>query len=134
MEVFVGVIMVTAVSALIAAPLLRSQSGRFDAAGHQSRELWEHERHIALLAIKEAQFDHATGKLSDDDYDTLRTGYERRALDAIEKLGDADESGAQSKPQSAAESPALFCPACGTSFAEDDKFCTGCGSARGNLG
>jgi hypothetical protein len=126
MEVFAGLLMIAAVSALIAAPLVRADSaaaGRDDA---DSQELWEREKTIALLAIKEAEFDYATGKLSDDDYDSLKTGYEKRALDAMGKLERPPAPGPD-KPTSARAS---FCPRCGQQFAGADKFCSGCGAAR----
>src|SRR6058998_3560197 len=40
-------------------------------------------RAVALRALKEIDFDRATGKLSDEDYGTLHARYTAEALDAL---------------------------------------------------
>ena len=44
------------------------------------------ERDRALAALKELEFDHRTGKLSDDDYGELVGTYRRRAAAALRAL------------------------------------------------
>ncbi len=44
------------------------------------------ERDRALAALKELEFDHRTGKLSDEDYRELVGGYRRRAAAALRAL------------------------------------------------
>jgi hypothetical protein len=44
------------------------------------------ERDRALLALKELEFDHRTGKLSDDDYRAVVGEYRRRAAAALRAL------------------------------------------------
>ena len=44
------------------------------------------ERDRALAALKELEFDHRTGKLSDEDYRDLVGGYRRRAAAALRAL------------------------------------------------
>jgi hypothetical protein len=44
------------------------------------------EKDRALAALKELEFDHRTGKLSDDDYRELVGGYRRRAAAALRSL------------------------------------------------
>jgi hypothetical protein len=85
--------------------------------------MWTREKAVAVLAITEADFDLATGKLSDDDYNVLRSDYEGRALlamDELEKLGPAETGDALVR----------FCAGCGASFAESDSFCGSCGRPR----
>ncbi|MHB8641504.1 MAG: hypothetical protein ACYDA3_01245 [Gaiellaceae bacterium] len=44
------------------------------------------ERDRALAALKELEFDHRTGKLSDEDYRQLVSGYRQRAAAALRAL------------------------------------------------
>ena len=77
-------------------------------------ELEDTPRGQALIALKEIDFDRATGKLSDADYDELKARYSARAL----ALLDAAEG---------AEAPA--CPSCGAALVKDSLFCEVCGAA-----
>ena len=92
---------------------------------------------MALIALKEIDFDRATGKLSDTDYDTLKARYTAEALsairedepdgpDAVERLI-ADRAAAIQSGQG-------FCTACGTALDAGTRFCTECGTAVGATG
>lgn len=101
----------------------------------------EHQKEQALVAIREADFDHQTGKLSDEDHAALRAELETRALSAMAEIENA--SALHPVPASAASTPAGaagataaqparvgpggFCPACGVRFVRDAQFCSGCG-------
>lgn len=61
----------------------------------------------ALLALKEIEFDRATGKLSDADFADLQAKYERAAIATMEG-----------------------CAKCGAPMGEDDLFCGMCGQKR----
>ena len=79
----------TGAALFVALPLLRRpgeapQARRSDHLGLLER------RDRALAALKELEFDHRTGKLSDDDYRAL-VGPLRR--EAIELLGAIDRTG-----------------------------------------
>jgi hypothetical protein len=50
------------------------------------RSAWERRKDEALAAIRDAEFDHQLGKLSDADYRDLRGRLERTAVDAIHAL------------------------------------------------
>ena len=93
-----GVLLVLAVAALIAAPLLSLEPAPVGPGADVRKERLEREKAAALLAIREAQLDHAMGKLSDDDYAALRDFYERRAIAAIAGL---DEAGAEDSSDAA---------------------------------
>jgi hypothetical protein len=87
-------------------------------------------RAVALRALKEIEFDRATGKLSDADYDTLRTKYTTEALAALR--ADAGERGAGSgplreRPASRSPLPAPGCPTHGPRPESDAQFCSDCG-------
>lgn len=58
--------------------------------GVSERELREERRRL-LRAINELRFDHEMGKLSQVDYDSVRAGYELRALEVMRAL-DAGET------------------------------------------
>ena len=47
---------------------------------------WRKMKEEALVAIKDAEFDHQLGKLSDDDYRELRRRLEAQALAAMAEL------------------------------------------------
>jgi hypothetical protein len=76
---------------LVSVPFLREPAAREDnlrepgAAGKRALELAE-ERDRALSALKELEFDHRTGKLSDADYGELVGTYRRRAAAALQGL------------------------------------------------
>jgi hypothetical protein len=86
---------------------------------------------VALRALKEIEFDRATGKLSDADYQTLKDEYTAEAVAAMRETGDVKrETGDAvaplvSSPVSRLPSPA--CPAHGPRPEGDAEFCSVCG-------
>lgn len=124
MTVVFAILIVLVVTAYVAAPLLaRRDAARAATLDPDGGELWNREKAVAVLAIAEADFDRATGKLSDEDYRVLRSDYEGRALqamDEIEKMAPATESARAIR----------YCGNCGTPLAEQDAFCGGCGQPR----
>lgn len=131
--------------AFVVAPLLRRSSG-----GRQSGPEWidpeETPKGIALAALKEIEFDRATGKLSDDDYRALMVKYTEHAVDAMraeETLAAAAAPGGVIAGDSAAvesliaakvralragSSGATGCPTCGPRPEADAVFCSTCGT------
>ena len=113
-----------ATAAAVAFPLFKKR----DAAGSNTGDLGscrnEREKAVALMAIKEADFDHATGKLSEDDHAALKELYEGRALRAMGLLEDAAAADGR------AQANAGFCSNCGRRFENDDVFCAACGRRR----
>jgi len=75
---------------LVAAPFLRGgvQDDRLDIPSEdQDRRLAIiEERDHALAALKELEFDHRTGKISDEDYRSLVGGLRREVADALRAL------------------------------------------------
>ena len=51
------------------------------------------ERDRALQALKELEFDHRTGKVSDDDYKALLGPLRREAAEALQAIGKAPGEG-----------------------------------------
>ncbi|KPJ85690.1 MAG: hypothetical protein AMS18_16105, partial [Gemmatimonas sp. SG8_17] len=94
----------------------------------------------ALLALKEIEFDRATGKLSDEDYGDLKARYAHAALQAIKteeatsaKTGQQagadplDNDPAEAAIRRARTKVATACPTCGPRPESDAEFCSDCG-------
>jgi hypothetical protein len=79
---------------------------------------------VALRALKEIEFDRATGKLSDGDYISLKAKYTEEALTVLR-----GELGPGSKEQRLR--PALACPEHGPRPEPDAVFCSTCGRRLG---
>ena len=136
MTIAAGIILIIAVATVVALPLARPAQRQFVASTDGAdAQVLEHEKHVALQAIKEAEFDHAMGKLSEEDYASLRGTYEERALGALSALdslsakreSDDHASGAADGDERAIQ----FCSSCGQRFAASDRFCGACGKQRG---
>jgi hypothetical protein len=86
---------------------------------------------VALRALKEIEFDRATGKLSDVDYDQLKAKYTAEALAAMR-----GESGVRSQPSVVragpdSRLPAPRCPQHGPRPEAGAEFCSECGRRLG---
>jgi hypothetical protein len=87
----VGAVLAVACVALVALPFLReprTQNDRLDQPDEleQGRLALAEERDRALAALKELEFDHRTGKVSDADYRELVGPLRRRAAEALRAL------------------------------------------------
>jgi hypothetical protein len=111
-------------------------------------ELDETPRGAALLALKEIEFDQATGKLSDEDYAVLKSRYTVVALAALREGERGAENGERERSLVAppiSDVEALIarrreaigttgasgpsCPICGPRPEGDALYCSGCGRA-----
>jgi hypothetical protein len=120
---FVAVVLVAAVAIFVLLPFFRAAREDGEDRGFVRNELWKREKAVAVLAITEADFDLATGKLSDADYHVLRSDYEGRALQAMDELE-------KLVPTAADGTSVKFCAGCGSSFSDADAFCGSCGRPR----
>jgi hypothetical protein len=90
LELIAGVIVAFVAVALVLEPLFSARGAEPFAASPTDQidftdiEESESAKVQALLALKEIEFDRATGKLSDEDYTALKTKYSKVALAAIE--------------------------------------------------
>ena len=87
----------------------------------------------AVDALREIEFDRATGKLSDTDYDALKTTYTARALAAM-RAGDASVAERSLPAEDAAEAAVQRvrmrmeeCVTCGPRPEPDAIYCSSCG-------
>ena len=76
-------------------------------------ELEDTARGQALIALKEIDFDRATGKLSEADYEELKARYAARAMALLEAV------------------PGAACPGCGAKLVQGCRFCEMCGAGMG---
>jgi hypothetical protein len=119
--------------------------------GERTRAALEREKALALRSIKELEFDHAMGKVSEADYAEMSARLRARAAGLLRQL---DASGvyrdliaseierrAASMPEPARpvpppapqaarlpEAEARLCAACETRNESDARFCKGCGA------
>ncbi|HET9604536.1 MAG TPA: zinc ribbon domain-containing protein [Gemmatimonadales bacterium] len=90
----------------------------------------ETERSRAVEALREIEFDRATGKLSDDDYGALRSRYTAIAVQAIREERAAVPDDAALEAMIAARRQGVAagtCPTCGPRPESDAAFCSSCG-------
>lgn len=85
----------------------------------------------AVVALREIEFDRATGKLSDTDYAELKTRYTREAVAAMRKASAAGTPAAADDEIEAAvrayRETHATCPVHGPRPEADAEFCSDCG-------
>ena len=86
-----GVVLAVVCVLLVARPFLREPAPLDDRLHEPGREeearvALAEERDRALAALKELEFDHRTGKVSDEDYRALVGPLRRRAAEALRAL------------------------------------------------
>ena len=122
-------------------PILRpAATGGWLGAGDDGEDLDEDtsRRAVALRALREIEFDRATGKLSDADYESLKAKYTTEAVAAVR----AEDAGVREGPAPAAQrapavagssrSPAVACPVHGPRPESGAEFCAECGRRLGS--
>jgi rubrerythrin len=145
MTLAVGIILIVAVAIFVAAPFFSGEDSAVTvrSTGRRSadRQKLETLKVEAYGAIKEAEFDHRMGKLTDADFAMLRDKYTRQAIDVIAALEDATAeprrladarasargSRSASRPAAARSTRVAFCPTCGCSLGTRANFCPSCG-------
>lgn len=149
LELIVGTLLAAGAAYYVLRPILRPSPVAEDAAGAGEGDDPDDDlspQAVALRALKEIEFDRATGKLSDADYDALHAKYQAAALAAMR-----GEAGPRSTPAPAApavagapraprapacpvdgprpELGAVFCSVCGRRLEAAPGYCVRCGSA-----
>lgn len=129
LELLAGLFVALAALALVLEPLARPSAPELHtASGDDTTDPLESTspKVQALVALRELEFDRATGKLSDEDYLRLKAKYEAAALAAIE----AEERGiAAPSPHAvhAVHAVHAACPVCGPRPEAAPIFCSSCG-------
>lgn len=136
LELLAGVAVAVAALALVLEPLVRPPGlealGAPDEPDDAPMAESDSLKVQALLALKEIEFDRATGKLSDDDYNELKARYGRDALAAMDVeerqtavVADSDDP-AEALIRSARKDLQV-CPHCGPRPETGAAFCSECG-------
>ncbi len=138
--VLVGLVVVAAIISPLTRPGVTAPPG-----ADEPEELDETPKGIALAALREIEFDRETGKLSDEDYDTLKGRYTAEALAILrQEDGPKAPAGNEQAPEVPAvpgdpvealiaarvkklAGSAIRCPGCGPRPETDALFCSGCG-------
>lgn len=88
---------------------------------------------FAIAALRELEFDRATGKLSDVDYSELKARYTKTALAAMRRVDQAQEV-VEGPTDAELEAHVLLvrqrlagCPTCGPRPESDAAYCSNCG-------
>jgi hypothetical protein len=146
LEFIAGVLLAVAAVSYVLRPIFRPHSaegelpgkgegGRADAGEDPDDDLSP--RAVALRALKEIEFDRATGKLSDADYDALKVKYTAEAVEALRaEVRDTGHGTRETEPAVSVSFPASrvplpACPAHGARSEADAHFCSECGRRLG---
>ncbi len=142
LELLAGVLVAGAALALVLEPLVRwvpAAASSLEEIDFTSIEESESPKIQALLALKEIEFDRATGKLSDEDYALLKGKYSKLALAAIKHEDATEVETSASSPDVDPADPAervvaalkakrsKTCPVCGPRPEAAAVFCSSCG-------
>lgn len=126
LALIVGTALAIATLAFVLFPLFsdpRPAPRRVAADARQAANVAEQD---AVIALREIEFDKATGKLSDADYDELRTRYTDRALTAM-RSGAAGTGDAVEAAVLAFRARLKDCVRCGPRPEPDAIYCSNCG-------
>jgi hypothetical protein len=139
LELAVGILLATGAVYFVLRPVLRSEpedtgwgeAGAADEGEDPDDDLSP--RAVALRALKEIEFDRATGKLSDADYEALEREYTAAAVAALR--GEPERGPSSSAPAAGAPTPVApllhpappICPTHGPRPESDAQFCSECG-------
>ena len=138
---FAAVLIVIGVALFVAAPLFETVRGRRINAGNLDRVRLEHEKALAIQALRELEFDREMRKLSEQDWAELKQTLEDRALRAMAALEQLDQGWAPkvaigrkrvtriAEAGQGAVQAVRFCPACGKPVVNKANFCAECGCA-----
>ena len=132
-------ILAVAVIFYLLRPLFGDDRSTAQAAPDSPHDALLREKEGVYLAIRELEFDHGTGVVSDDDYSRLIARYRAHAISLLKAIDQLEaEAGASSREASDAPDPdrpeakqgeaaAVICPACDAENAPGHRFCTRCG-------
>ncbi len=102
------------------------------AGGNDNLEHLASARNSVFEAIRDLEFDHATGKLSDQDYGQLRARYDVQAAQVLQQIDAVtaaltDSSTKKSRKQKPVAAGGT-CPHCHKRILANDRFCSSCGA------
>lgn len=137
MTLYVGVALVTAAVVLfLLQPVVKGIHASLEREDDELTET-EARKRIALLALRDVEYDFLSGKLDGDDYRSLKSELTAEALSALEADEAAREGTGSGDDQIEAEimrireeiRGASVCPACDFTNPPQSRFCSACGRA-----
>jgi len=135
LELLAGILLVAGAVYFVLRPILRPEPSEETSSETGTNEGLDPDddfspRAVALRALKEIEFDRATGKLSDQDYDGLKAKYTAEALAALRaETGELGAGSGTLRDGTAPRSPLPLatCPTHGPRPESDAQFCSQCG-------
>jgi hypothetical protein len=138
---YVGVALVAAAVLLfIMQPVVRGIHASLEREADELTET-EARKRIALLALRDVEYDFLAGKLDEEDYRSLKSELTAEALAALE-ADEASRAGEGAPEDADIEKEiarirvglksGLVCGSCGFSNEEGSRFCSACGHALGD--
>ncbi len=135
LELILGVLLAAGATYFVLLPILRPpvESANGAEPGDEGEDPADDmsPQTVALRALKEIEFDRATGKLSDSDYEQLKGKYTQEALVAMR--GEAGNVQRETGHVAATTFPVsrFPCPEHGPRPEKDAQFCSECGRRLG---
>ena len=131
-----AVLLVAAVVLFILQPMLSGQRASLHRELDEQTEA-EARRRVTLLALRDVEYDYATGKLDEKDYRELKRELAAEALAALDRAEAEAAAGPAGAPQELeAENARLrgglragtTCSVCGSANESGSRFCSFCGA------
>jgi hypothetical protein len=98
-ELILGALLAAAVVVFVAVPFLRAQEPTAPDEPAEDALVAAEERDRALAELKELEFDHRTGKITDEDYRALVQPLRRRAATKLGNGASLSEETAEQAPE-----------------------------------
>ena len=134
-----AVLLILAVVLFILQPMLSGRSASLHREMDEPTEA-ESRRRVTLLALRDVEYDRATGKLDEVDYQTLRKELAVEALTALERVDSETAAGPGGAPPALEDEISRLrsglrsgttCSACGSGNEDGSSFCAYCGAPLG---
>jgi hypothetical protein len=129
MTEIIGIFLAILTAIFIGYPLFQKRQHKIDfALNHRAQEMEARKAEI-YAAIRDIDFDYRMGKLSKEDYETLRNQYKTEAISMMKQIEQATSSRPlhRAKPAETAKIAMRFCHHCGEPVTAAGRFCSACG-------
>jgi hypothetical protein len=130
----VGTVLAVCALAFVLYPLFFGTSAPHSLVTSSAPRATGIEQDVAIIALREIEFDRATGKLSDTDYAQLKERYTAEALAALRREAGSNSAQAAASIEDEIEAAVLAyranhpaCATCGPRPEPDAIYCSSCG-------